>query len=660
MNRPKHHPSPRRASAPPPGHDQNTSDTGSAPHAYGRLLGDLDLHLITEGKHANLADCLGAHAMTIDGVQGVRFAVWAPNAKRAAVAGDFNAWNGQHHLMRRRGAGVWEVFIPALSPGALYKFELHDSNGALLPLKADPLARQTETPPATASVVAPPDDFIWTDDAWLNERSLKQAPEAPIVVYEVHMGSWLWDNHDNGSTWEGIGSRLIDYARNMGFTHLELMPVMEHPFGGSWGYQPLSLFAPTARYGSPADFAHFVDRCHQAGLGVILDWVPAHFPSDTHGLSHFDGTALYEHADPRQGFHPDWNTLIYNLGRTEVRNFLIASALEWLRRYHIDGLRVDAVASMLYLDYSREEGQWIPNRHGGRENLEAVDFLRELNTVVHEQCPGAIMIAEESTAWPGVTKPVAEGGLGFHYKWNMGWMHDTLRYMQHDPIHRHFHHNDLTFGMIYAYSERFILPLSHDEVVHGKGSLAGKMPGDRWQRFANLRTYFSFMWGHPGKKLIFMGAEFGQEHEWNHDAQLDWAALSDPLHGGLQNLVRDLNRLYRAWPALHASDSDPAGFSWLIGDDQDNSVIAFLRRYQGQTVLIVCNFTPVPRYNYRIGVPHAGRWLEKLNTDAAVYGGSNVGNAGSLQAEAMPAHGQNHVLSLTLPPLAALMLQPEG
>ncbi|HEY9279956.1 MAG TPA: 1,4-alpha-glucan branching protein GlgB, partial [Eoetvoesiella sp.] len=438
------------------------------------------------------------------------------------------------------------------------------------------------------------------------------------------------------------------------------MPIMEHPFGGSWGYQPLSLFAPSARYGAPADFARFVDRCHQAGLAVILDWVPAHFPSDPHGLSHFDGTALYEHADPRQGFHPDWNTLIYNLGRTEVRNFLIASALEWLRRYHIDGLRVDAVASMLYLDYSREPGQWIPNRYGGRENLEAVDFLRQLNTAITDQCPGAIMIAEESTAWPGVTKPVSQSGLGFHYKWNMGWMHDTLRYMRHDPIHRGFHHHDMTFGMIYAYSEHFILPLSHDEVVHGKGSLLDKMPGDRWQRFANLRSYFGFMWAHPGKNLIFMGAEFGQEQEWDHDGQLNWDCLAEPLHGGMQSLVRDLNRLYRETPALHAHDFDPAGFAWLIGDDRANSVIAFLRRHGQHEVLVVCNLTPVPRHAYRVGVPSAGYWMERINTDAAVYGGSNIGNAGGMQTENVRAHGWDQSLSLTLPPLATLMLQPEG
>ncbi|MBF6618305.1 MAG: 1,4-alpha-glucan branching protein GlgB [Candidimonas sp.] len=626
---------------------------------YGNLLGDLDMYLIAEGRHEQLADCLGAQVMQIDGVPGTRFAVWAPNAREVTVVGDFNDWDGQRHYMYlRRECGVWEIFIPDVGPGALYKFQIRGSDGRLLPQKADPVARQTEMPPATASVVTDPAAFVWTDDAWMQGRAARHQVDAPLSIYEVHLGSWM-STDEQGSVWTTVGRRLIDYAVDMGFTHLELLPITEHPFGGSWGYQPLGMFAPSARYGTPAEFARFVDACHQAGLGLILDWVPAHFPSDPHGLVEFDGTQLYEHADPRQGFHPDWNTLIYNMGRNEVRNFLMASALEWLRRYHVDGLRVDAVASMLYLDYSREPGQWTPNRYGGRENLEAVAFLQELNQVVAERCPGALVIAEESTAWPGVTAPVSEGGLGFQYKWNMGWMHDTLRYMQYEPVHRRYHHHDMTFGMVYAYSEKFVLPLSHDEVVHGKGSLVGKMPGDSWQRHASLRAYFGFMWGHPGKKLLFMGGELAQVHEWNHDAQLDWAALDDPLKAGVQSVVRDLNALYRSTPALHGSDAVPAGFAWIIGDDQDNSVFAFLRRHGGQTALVVSNMTPVPRIAYRIGVPQAGRWKECLNTDAGSYGGSNMGNMGAVATSGHPSHGYDQSLALVLPPLSTLIFVAE-
>jgi len=626
---------------------------------YGNLLGDLDMYLIAEGRHEQLADCLGAHVTEIDGVPGTRFAVWAPNAREVTVVGDFNDWDGQRHYMYlRRECGVWEIFIPDVGPGALYKFQIRGSDGRLLPQKADPVARQTEMPPATASVVTDPAAFVWTDDAWMQGRAARHQVDAPLSIYEVHLGSWM-STDEQGSVWTTVGRRLIDYAVDMGFTHLELLPITEHPFGGSWGYQPLGMFAPSARYGTPAEFARFVDACHQAGLGLILDWVPAHFPSDPHGLVEFDGTQLYEHADPRQGFHPDWNTLIYNMGRNEVRNFLMASALEWLRRYHVDGLRVDAVASMLYLDYSREPGQWTPNRYGGRENLEAVAFLQELNQVVAERCPGALVIAEESTAWPGVTAPVSEGGLGFQYKWNMGWMHDTLRYMQYEPVHRRYHHHDMTFGMVYAYSEKFVLPLSHDEVVHGKGSLVGKMPGDSWQRHASLRAYFGFMWGHPGKKLLFMGGELAQVHEWNHDAQLDWAALDDPLKVVVQSVVRDLNVLYRSTPALHGSDAVPAGFAWIIGDDQDNSVFAFLRRHGGQTALVVSNMTPVPRIAYRIGVPQAGRWKECLNTDAGSYGGSNMGNMGAVATSGHPSHGYDQSLALVLPPLSTLIFVAE-
>jgi len=628
-------------------------------HDFGPLLGELDIHLLAEGRHEQLADCLGAHPCSIEGVAGTRFAVWAPNARGVSVVGDFNAWNGGRHRMRLRPeCGVWEAFVPGVAAGALYKFEITGRDGRLLPQKADPLARKTEPPPATASVVAPAEAFEWSDTEWLSQRGRLQAPDAPISIYEVHMSSWR-PAAGSGAPWRERGPALIDYACSMGFTHIELLPVMEHPFGGSWGYQPLGLFAPSARWGEPADFAWFVNACHCAGLGVLLDWVPAHFPSDPHGLACFDGTALYEHADPRQGRHPDWDTLIYNFGRNEVRNFLIASALEWLRRYHVDGLRVDAVASMLYLDYSREPGQWTPNYRGGRENLEAVDFLQTLNDSVRRLCPGAIMVAEESTAWPGVTAATKDGGLGFDYKWNMGWMHDTLRYMSREPVHRKHHHDDMTFGTVYAWTERFILPLSHDEVVHGKGSLLDKMPGDRWQRFANLRAYYAYMWTQPGRKLLFMGGELGQEAEWNHDAFLRWEATGDPMHAGIQALVKDLNTLYRQWPALHESDGDPAGFAWLIGDDRDNSVFAYERRGGGQTVLAVCNMTPVPRHAYRIGVSRPGGWHEALNTDADAYGGGNVGNDGGVRTRPEPAHGQPQSLSLVLPPLAALILVSE-
>src|ERR1043165_587862 len=512
-----------------PGGVQETED----PYAFGPLLGDIDLHLFGEGRHFNLAHALGANVMSIDGVSGTRFAVWAPNAGRVAVVGDFNAWDARRHPMRlRHSAGVWELFIPRVAEGARYKFDIVGAGASRQPLKADPLAQQTEQPPANASVIASPERFRWRDDEWMRTRAARHASDAPLSFYEVHLPSWMRAGHDAGalSLWDVAIHRLIPYLAAMGFTHVALLPIMEHPFGGSWGYQPLSLFAPSARYGAPKDFARFVYALHAVGIGIVLDWVPAHFPSDAHGLARFDGTALYEHQDPREGFHQDWNTLIYNFGRNEVRGFLIASALEWLEHFHIDGLRVDAVASMLYRDYSRRAGEWVPNKYGGRENLEAVAFLRHFNDVVHQRCPGVLTIAEESTAWPGVTRPTSEGGLGFSYKWNMGWMHDTLQYIHRDTIHRTYHHDELTFGLVYAFSEKFVLPISHDEVVHGKGSLIGKMPGDRWQKFANLRAYLGFMWTHPGKKLLFMGSEFAQEREWNHDRQLDWDLLADPLH----------------------------------------------------------------------------------------------------------------------------------
>jgi 1,4-alpha-glucan branching enzyme len=637
---------------------QETED----PYSFGLLLGDLDLHLIGQGTHYELSHVLGAQAMTIHGIPGVRFAVWAPNAQRVSVVGDFNAWDGRRHPMRRRSvSGIWELFVPRLGPGDRYKYELIGPNGQLLPQKADPVARASEAAPATASIVARSEPFPWSDHDWMGSRAARQSERAPISVYEVHAGSWLRlsDEGNRSLDWAELSARLIPYVAGMGFTHIELLPIMEHPFGGSWGYQPLGLFAPTGRYGSPEDFAGFVDRCHEAGLGVILDWVPAHFPTDVFGLAQFDGTALYEHQDPREGFHQDWNTLIFNHGRSEVKGFLIASALEWLERYHVDALRVDAVASMLYRDYSRKQGEWIPNRYGGRENLEAIEFFKHLNSIVPHRCPGAITIAEESTAWPGVTKPAEEGGLGFTFKWNMGWMHDTLHYMEQDPVYRSYNHGAFAFGMIYAYSERFILPLSHDEVVHGKGSLLRKMPGDAWQRFANLRAYYGFMWAHPGKKLLFMGCEIGQEQEWNHDGSIDWDSLDRPLHAGLQTLVRDLNQVYAREAALHATDCDPAGFEWAVVDDHANSVFAMLRNSSdgASVILAVSNMTPVPRGGYRIGVPQPGRWEEILNSDAAIYGGSNMGNGGALQAEEVPSHGRPWSLPLVLPPLSTIMLR---
>jgi 1,4-alpha-glucan branching enzyme len=636
---------------------QETED----PYSFGPMLGDLDLHLFNEGRHFELASVMGANAMTLQGVDGVGFSVWAPNASRVAVVGDFNSWDSRRHPMRLRyPAGVWELFVPRLTPGTRYKFDIVGPGGVRLPQKADPLAQQAEPAPATASVVASPKQWRWHDEAWMQQRAERQAASAPISIYEVHLGSWM---RPGGTvSWETAAQRLIPYVVDMGFTHLELMPIAEYPFGGSWGYQPLGLFAPTGRYGTPDEFAQFVDRLHAAGVGLIVDWVPAHFPTDPHGLARFDGTALYEHLDPREGFHRDWNTFIYNFGRREVQGFLIASALHWLEHFHVDGLRVDAVASMLYRDYSRAAGEWVPNIYGGREHLEAIDFLRHFNAVVKERCPGAVTIAEESTAWPGVTRSERELGLGFSYKWNMGWMHDTLLYMERDPIHRSYHHDEMTFGLLYGFSEKFVLPLSHDEVVHGKGSLFGKMPGDRWRKFANLRAYFGFMWSHPGKKLLFMGGEIAQEREWNHDREIDWFLLDNPEHAGIQRLVRDLNQLYRREPALHVRDSEPEGFRWIVGDDRSNSVFAYFRlgRDDDAPVLVVCNMTPTPRQNYRIGVPKGGIWREIMNTDSHFYGGSDMGNSGALHAIPQAMHGEAHSLDLTLPPLATLFLRAEG
>ncbi|MHC9015836.1 1,4-alpha-glucan branching protein GlgB [Stenotrophomonas bentonitica] len=631
-------------------------------YAFGPVLDEDALAGIAAGDPNSIRVALGAHQAQQQGIDGVRFAVWAPNARRVSVVGDFNGWDGRRHPMRlRHGAGVWEIFLPRVEAGARYKFEITAADGTRLTHKADPMARQSELLPGTASVVADGAQRAWQDHAWMQARA--SMDDRAISIYEVHAGSWRRGDNGDVLDWDQLGDQLIPYVTGLGFTHIELLPVSEHPFGGSWGYQPLGLYAPTARHGGPDRFARFVDRCHQAGLGVIVDWVGAHFPSDAHGMQRFDGTALYEHDDPRQGLHPDWDTLIYNFGRSEVTGFLIGSALEWIERFHIDGLRVDAVASMLYRDYSREDGQWIPNAHGGRENLEAIAFLRDLNDAVARQARGVLVIAEESTAWPGVTAPSGEGGLGFTHKWNMGWMHDTLSYLGRDPIHRSHHHSQMTFSAMYAFSEQFVLPLSHDEVVHGKGSLLGKMPGDRWQQLANLRAYLGFMWAHPGSKLLFMGGEFAQCTEWNHDAQLDWAQASEPAHAGVARMIGDLNRLLRELPALQHGNRTEQGFEWSVGDDHVNSVLAFIRhdpRGSAGPLLAVSNFTPMARHGYRVGVPHAGRWQEVFNSDSRFYGGSDIGNHGQVDTLPIAMHGHAQSLALTLPPLSTVFLQVEG
>ncbi|WP_025732188.1 1,4-alpha-glucan branching protein GlgB [Carnimonas nigrificans] len=636
------------------------------PYDFPPSLSDLDLYLINEGTHRHLADALGANVIEIDGISGTRFAVWAPNAQRVAVIGDFNGWDGRRHPMRARASsGVWELFIPGVKAGERYKYAITPAgsspDGKPSIEKADPVARQAELPPSTASIVTSPLPFDWHDQQWMSEHASKDPLSSAISIYEVHATSWRRNAQGGTLDWHQLADELIPYVQSLGFTHIELLPVAEFPFGDSWGYQPLGLFAPTARLGSPHDFAAFVDRCHCAGIGVLVDWVSAHFPNDAHGLERFDGTPLYEYADPREGFHQDWNTLIYNYGRHEVRGFLIASALEWIERYHIDGLRVDAVASMLYRDYSRAPGEWVPNVDGGRENYEAMVFLRTLNQTIHEAHPGTLMIAEESTSWPGVTAPVAMGGLGFTFKWNMGWMHDTLLYMGRNPIYRRFHHSEITFSFLYAPSENFILPLSHDEVVHGKGSLLNKMVGaDSWQKCATLRAYLAFMWGHPGKKLLFMGAELGQWQEWNFNAELDWKLLDDPRHKGIARVIADINRLYCHHPALHHIDRAREGYSLVIGDDSDNDVLAFLRQHDGRFMLIVCNFSPIVRHDYDIGVPKGGQWQEIFNSDSHFYGGTDVGNFGGVATRDIPHHGFDHSLSLCLPPLATLYLEPFG
>jgi 1,4-alpha-glucan branching enzyme len=636
-----------------------SSSTVDDPYRFPAVLGEVDVWLLAEGTHLRPYETLGAQIRAMDGVSGASFAVWAPNASRVSVVGDFNHWDGRRHPMRlRRECGVWEIFLPGIAEGARYKFEVRTADGHVLPQKADPYALQSELRPATASVVSHMPRLAPASA----QRQQSNALDAPVSIYEVHLGSWRRkpEEGDRWLSWDELADTLVPYAQDMGFTHLELMPVSEHPFDGSWGYQPVGLYAPTARFGDGPGFRRFVDRCHSAGLGVLLDWVPAHFPSDVHGLAQFDGTHLYEYADPREGFHNDWNTLIYNLGRTEVRNFLVGNALYWLERYDVDGLRVDAVASMLYRDYSREPGEWIPNVHGGRENLEAIAFLKRMNEVVGVERAQAVTLAEESTAFPAVSRPTFAGGLGFHYKWNMGWMHDTLTYMARDPVHRKHHHGEMTFGLVYAFNENFVLPLSHDEVVHGKGSLIDKMPGDRWQKFANLRAYYGFMFGHPGKKLLFMGGEFAQQREWDHDRSLDWHLLSDELHEGMQRLVRDLNRFYRATPALYEQDFVPAGFEWIDHQDAEHSVISFVRhgRHDGATVIVVSNLTPTVRQGFRIGVPRPGQYRERINTDSAFYGGSNVGTPlGAAQSEDVPWQGRAQSVMLTLPPLATVFLE---
>lgn len=628
-------------------------------YAFGPQLDDDALRRLQGGDPDAVRECLGAHATTCNGVPGIRFAVWAPNAQRVALVGDFNGWDARRLPMRlRHDAGVWDLFVPGLTAGQRYKYALTAGDGSTA-LKADPVGRAYELPPATASVTTGVRCYPWQDAGWLAQR--RATTGQAIAIYEVHAGSWRRDANGEPLDWRALGDQLIPYVKALGFTHLELLPISEHPFGGSWGYQPLGLFAPTARHGQARDFARFVDRCHHAGLGVIIDWVGAHFPADAHGMQRFDGTALYEHDDPRLGVHPDWNTLIYNYGRAEVGAFLIASALEWIERFHIDGLRVDAVASMLYRDYSRPEGQWLPNALGGRENLEAVAFLRRFNDAIAARFPDVLVMAEESTAWPGVTAPTAADGLGFTHKWNMGWMHDTLCYLQRDPIHRGHHHGEITFSALYAFSERFVLPLSHDEVVHGKGSLVQKMPGDRAQQLANLRACYGFMWAHPGSKLLFMGGEFAQPAEWNHDDQLDWAIAAHPAHAGVARLVSDLNRLLATEAALGQGNDDEASFEWSVSDDRRNSVLAFIRRppcVGGTPLLVVCNFTPVVRHDYLVGVPAAGDWDEVLNTDSAYYGGTNIGNGGRLHALEQPMHGHPQALALTLPPLATVYLRP--
>ncbi|MFB3826853.1 MAG: 1,4-alpha-glucan branching protein GlgB [Bryobacteraceae bacterium] len=628
------------------------------PYRFPPLLSDFDLHLHSEGTLHAAYDTLGAHLTACQGVDGVRFAVWAPNAENVSVAGDFNDWDTRRHPMRRRNAGIWELFVPGIGEGAAYKYHVRSRFAGYRQMKADPYAFRCETPPKSASVVCNIDKYQWGDAPWMERRGTVDWLKSPVSIYEVHLESWLRGPQGQFLTYRELARNLVDYVKRMGYTHIELLPVMEYPFSGSWGYQVIGYFAPTSRFGPPEDFMYLVDRCHQEGIGVIVDWVPGHFPKDAHGLAFFDGTALYEHADPRRGEHRDWGTMIFNYGRNEVRTFLISNALFWLKKYHIDGLRVDAVASMLYLDYSRQPGEWIPNQYGGNENLEAIDFLRRFNELVH-QVPGAITIAEESTAFPGVSRPVYLNGLGFTMKWNMGWMHDMLEYFGYDPVYRKFHHSNITFSMLYAFSENFMLPVSHDEVVHGKGSLINKMPGDEWGQFANVRAFLAYMYGHPGKKLLFMGSEIGQREEWNYNEGVRWHLLEFDCHRKLQLLVQELNRLYAANPALYQVDFHHTGFEWVDFHDVENSIISFLRRAEDprEYLLFVCNFTPVPREGYEIGVPEEGFYQEILNTDSEIFGGSNTGNGGVVSSRPVPRHHRPHSICIKLPPLGVLVFR---
>ncbi|MBS3648210.1 1,4-alpha-glucan branching protein GlgB [Pseudaminobacter sp. 19-2017] len=629
------------------------------PFSFGPVLGPMDDYYIAEGSHLRLFDKLGAHLIDHEGATGVQFAVWAPNARRVSVVGDFNAWDGRRHPMRlRQDTGIWEIFLPDIGPGRPYKYEIIGPKGQALPLKADPFAFHSELRPATASVTTAPLSHEWGDEAHRAFWRKADVRRQPMSIYEVHAGSWQRPADGGFLSWDELADRLIPYVVDTGFTHIEFLPITEHPYDPSWGYQTTGLYSPTARFGDQEGFARFVDGAHRAGIGVILDWVPAHFPVDAHGLAWFDGTALYEHADPRKGFHPDWNTAIYNFGRREVVSFLVNNALYWAEKFHIDGLRVDAVASMLYLDYSRREGEWIPNERGGRENLEAVSFLQRMNAAVYAHHPGVVTIAEESTSWPKVSQPVYEGGLGFGFKWNMGFMHDTLEYLSKEPVHRKHHHDQITFGLVYAFSENFVLPLSHDEVVHGKGSLISKMAGDDWQKFATLRAYYAFMWGYPGKKLLFMGQEFAQRREWSEARGLDWFLLEHGAHRGVQEVIRDLNRVYREKPSLHARDCEPEGFKWLVVDDRENSVFAWYRVAPGhEPIVVISNFTPVPRPDYRVPMPKAGRWREIINTDAVQYGGSGMGNGGEVSA-LEEEHGP--VATMVVPPLSTVLLEFVG
>lgn len=636
----------------------NNTESFYDPYSFKPQLPDFDLNLFSAGKHLHSYRILGAHPKNVDGINGVLFATWAPNAGRVSIIGDFNRWDGRKHPMRSRGSsGVWELFIPGLESGSHYKYEiLNRDNGALVS-KSDPYAQQLELRPRTASVIRSTSTYEWQDISWTEARAKHNWLHEPLSIYECHLGSWQRDENGHFLNYRELAHQLVAYIKETAFTHIELLPITEHPLDASWGYQTTGYFAPTRRFGTADDFRYFVDYCHQHNIGVLLDWVPAHFPKDEHGLARYDGSPLYEHEDPRKGEHRDWGTLIYNYGRNEVKNFLISSAVFWLEEFHLDGLRVDAVASMLYLDYSREAGDWIPNQHGGNENLEAIEFLRELNEVTHAHFPGTMMMAEESTAWPQVTRPTNIGGLGFSMKWNMGWMHDSLNYFSKDPVHRHYHHDQLTFGLLYLFTENFILPFSHDEVVHGKSSMLHKMPGDEWQQFANLRLLYTYMFTYPGKKLLFMGCEFGQGDEWNHDKTLDWYVLQYPLHTGVKQLVTDLNHLYQNEPALYKFDFDPQGFEWIDCHDTDQSILSYLRKSDNESIVVILNFTPVIRENYRIGVPEAGNYEIIFNSDSSYYAGSNAGSHSIIESQNIAWMNRNHSMSLTLPPLAAMVLK---